>query len=375
MSIKRQIRRGLLITGWLAIGGGVLFLLAAAINKKNHATCAGYDITIGGTNEQVFIDKKDIVDLLTREGKRTIRGELLRTLDLRKMEAALEKSVWVSDAELFFDNNRVLRVNIREREPVARIFTDNGRSFYLDSSGTHLPLSDRFSARLPVFTGFPDKPGKREADSTLLEDVKHLSGFIRQHPFWMDQIEQVVITPGRTFEMVPALGDNRIIFGNGSDYEQKFHRLLVFYLEVLRKTGFDKYSKINVQYARQVVATRRGGGESKADSLQAIRTIGQMIRSAQELSADPAKMQPTRPLENSTPSGDNLANYDLVPDTVGRSGGTTSDDPGKATMNAGPVPAPAKHPSPAAAGNHPMKRKRPEKPKAVMPAPRKPENN
>ena len=66
-----------------------------------------------------------------------------------------KKTQWIKKAELFFDNNNVLEVRITEREPIARIFTTSGSSFYIDSSLARLPLSDKFSPRLPVFTDFP----------------------------------------------------------------------------------------------------------------------------------------------------------------------------------------------------------------------------
>ena len=55
----------------------------------------------------------------------------------------LKKNAWVNGAEVFFDNNDVLRINIAQREPIARIFTLGGNSFYIDSSGTELPLSEK----------------------------------------------------------------------------------------------------------------------------------------------------------------------------------------------------------------------------------------
>ena len=58
---------------------------------------------------------------------------------------------------MWFDNRNVLHVEVYEREPIARIFTTAGNSFYIDSTERKLPLSDKMSARVPVFTGFPDK--------------------------------------------------------------------------------------------------------------------------------------------------------------------------------------------------------------------------
>ena len=71
------------------------------------------------------------------------------------METELEKNVWIKTAELFFDNNEILQVTVQEREPVARVFTPRGTTFYIDNELAMLPLSEKFSARLPVFTNFP----------------------------------------------------------------------------------------------------------------------------------------------------------------------------------------------------------------------------
>ncbi len=84
----------------------------------------------------------------------------------------LEHNTWINEAELYFDNKDVLHVTVTEKEPVARIFTATGNSFYIDSIGRKMPLSDKLSARVPVFTGFPEKKVLSAADSVLLNEVR-----------------------------------------------------------------------------------------------------------------------------------------------------------------------------------------------------------
>jgi cell division protein FtsQ len=173
------------------------------------------------------------------------------------MENQLKNNVWVKDAELFFDNSRILQVRIEERVPVARLFTVTGNSFYIDSSGERLPLSDKFSARLPVFTGFPSERDKLNgADSVLARDIINISDYLVHDEFWMAQVSQIDIQADHTFEMIPVVGNHIIQFGDGADYEKKFKRLLLFYQQVLSKTGMDVYQKLNVQYARQVIGVK-----------------------------------------------------------------------------------------------------------------------
>ncbi len=288
-------------------------LLIAAINMKNSRTCKSYKIEINKNNRQLFIDPKQVLAILTKDDEK-ITGKTIASFDLHKMEDQLKKNAWIKDAQLFFDNNRVLRINITEREPVARVFTTSGNTFYIDSSGMQLPLPERLSLKLPVFTNFPaEKMKMHGTDSALSDQVRKLAWYILKDPFWMADIEQVNITPSKTFQLVPMIGNHVIEFGDGNDYEKKFHRLFVFYKDVLSKTGFDKYAKINVEYAGQVIGTRRGSNISRSDSLQAIKNILQLIKSANQLQADTVR-QNIKPLEQNTLTEQTLTNYDMVAD-------------------------------------------------------------
>ena len=100
--------------------------------------------------------------------------------------------------------------------------------------------------------------------------------------FWMAQVSQVDITPKRTFELLPTIGNHVIDFGDASDCDQKFHRLFVFYKAVLSKTGMEKYSRINVQYEKQVIGVRNNY-LSKNDSLKFVRSIETLIASSQRI--------------------------------------------------------------------------------------------
>jgi cell division protein FtsQ len=298
MKVNRHIRKLLFIGLWTIIGGGVIVLLVAAIRNRKDKVCAGYEISMTNADGQWFMNKKEVVDILTGNGAVALKGRSLKRFDLRSMEERLKKNVWIRDAELFFDNNEVLQVKIEEREPIARLFTVTGNSFYIDSSCERLPLSEKVSARLPVFTGFPtDKLRVGSADSTLLQHVKQVSLFIGHNPFWMAQIAQTDIVPGRKFEMIPMVGNHVIEFGDGTDFDKKFGRLLQFYRMVLSKTGMDVYERVNVQYDRQVIGVKKGGYVSRVDSVQAARSIQNLMTAAQTALTDSVNRQSARAQE------------------------------------------------------------------------------
>lgn len=257
---RKKIWKFIAATLWIGAGITLVVFLIAAIRKRDDKICKGLNIEITDVKNNLFADKNDISGMLNYMTP-GINGKAIGELNLLQMEKTLEGNVWIKDAELFFDNNEMLQVKVKEREPIARIFTTTGKSYYIDNDMVRLPLSTKFSARVPVFTGCPlDKTKWNNADSTLLIQIKTLSAFITNDAFWMAQIEQVDYSAQKQFEMFPKIGDHTIVLGDANELESKFRRLYIFYKEVLAKTGWNTYSTINIQYKGQVVATRKNTG-------------------------------------------------------------------------------------------------------------------
>ncbi len=289
MSVKKRYNSTKILGNilWTLLGLATIVLLGAAISLRNHKRCKGVNINISGIQNNFFIDKKEIRDLLEKLCNGTPVGKTLSSFNLASIEKTIQKNEWIKNAELFFDNNKVLRVEVIEREPVARIFTKGGTSFYLDSTLATLPLSDKSSARVPVFSNFPSQPNTlTKADSNLLSGINKISTYILKDSFWMAQIDQVDITSDRTFDMVPKVGNQIIVFGNADNYEEKFNELLTFYKQVASKVGWNKYSKINVQYKGQVVAVKRGSEDVIQDLLRTKQMMQTIVIAAQQQAND-----------------------------------------------------------------------------------------
>ena len=287
LNLRYSFKNIMLATFWVALGGATIFLLVAAIQTKEANRCKGIEINIHGVSNNFFVDKKDILNAITAAEKTNPVGKAIGSFNLKKMEAELEKDVWIKSAELFFDNNEILQVTVQEREPLARVFTVAGSTFYIDDELTQLPLSEKFSARLPVFTNFPsDKKVLSKMDSSLLMDIKNISLALQKDSFCMAMIEQVDITPQRIFEMTPKIGNQLIVFGDGTDVDLKLNKLILFYKEIMVKAGWNNYSVINVQYKNQVVAKRRGAEDIVADSLRTLQLMNMIAERAKKEAND-----------------------------------------------------------------------------------------
>lgn len=259
---RRKIWRFIAATLWVAAGVCLVVFLIAAMRKRDDKTCAGINIDISDVKNNLFANKNDIAGMLIHMSP-VIKGKAIKDFDLQQMEKTFEGNMWIKDAELFFDNNEILQVKIKEREPMARIFTAAGKSFYIDKDWMRLPLSTRFSARVPVFTNCPlDKSKWNTADSAVLGQIQSISSFLEKNSFWTAQIEQIDYSDKKQFELYPKVGEHKIVLGDGNNLEAKFKKLYIFYTEVLAKTGWNTYTSIDVQYKGQVVATRRESTKS-----------------------------------------------------------------------------------------------------------------
>ena len=277
MNMRPLWKKKLVTAGWLALTAAGMVVLVAAATRKNHKECAGINVEITGAEDHFFVDEKEVAKLLNANGNLT--GRSIETINLLVMEKRLENDKWINNAELFFDNNQLLQVVIEENEPVARIFTVGGYSYYIDSSCKKLPLSDRLSARVPMFTNFPsDRTRLGRVDSIMMVSLKDMALYINRVPFWKAQVAQIDINDNRELEMVPTVGNHTVLLGKADDFDEKFNRLFAFYQQVWTKVGLEKYDKIDVQYKGQVVATKRGSSASVVvDSAKAQRALDELM--------------------------------------------------------------------------------------------------
>lgn len=289
---RYKLNKILTVSVWLILASGVVVLLVAAMSKKNTERINGVEIKISGIQNNYFIDKAEVLKIIEKVNGKKLDRAAVKSLDLTKMENQLLKNDWIRKAELFFDNNKVLQVKVTEREPIARIFTISGSSFYIDSSLYRLPLSDKFSARLPVFTSFPtDVRVLKKKDSILLNDIKILSEYINVHPFWMAQIDQLDISSTGDFDLIPKLGNQVIRFGNTDNYKQKFNKLLAFYQKIETNVGWNKYSVLDIRFKNQVVGVIRDAAEIKSDSLKTVGIMKEIVAEAEKNANDSTKIQ------------------------------------------------------------------------------------
>ncbi len=174
----------------------------------------------------------------------------MKMLSIAQWEEDLYKMDYVRRADIYVDGNRELNITIQQRKPILRAI-ENGKSFFLDRTGSFLPHSTSYSPRIPILRGhWPNQMENEKWKSELIDVIS----FFDEHEYERRLIDQIYRNTDGTYTMIPVLGHLKIHFGNWTSAEDKFTRLQHFFDEVLPEKGWTQYESIDVSYADQVIA-------------------------------------------------------------------------------------------------------------------------
>ena len=194
-----------------------------------------------------FITPAEATALLKRNRLYPI-GKNTDSIRCKAIEEALEKNSFIEDAECYKTPTGNLCIYIKQRLPILRVMPATGLSYYIDDKGHSMPGGGH-AAHLPVATGAIDKA---MAEGPLYQ----LALLLNQDEFWKRQVEQINITPEGEIELVPQVGDHILYLGKPIHLEEKLDRIRTFYTKGLSRVGWNKYSRISVEFDNQVICKR-----------------------------------------------------------------------------------------------------------------------
>lgn len=252
MKFKFNLRREIKI-----IAAVLVVAIIIAFTERKQGDVSIKDITIKMDNIQGnhFLDESDIIDLMQLK-KDNLRGTSIDRLSLKGIEKKIGKQPFIKKADLYSDLKGNLVVRAELRRPVARIVRNDGPDGYIAEDGTIMPVSEKFTSRVVLISGsyvpqLLKQNNMHEKEET--QRILDLINTIREDEFWSAQISQMDIDSKTRITFFPQVGDERIEFGQPGNAEIKFKKLMIFYKEILPRTGWNKYNRVNLEYEGQIV--------------------------------------------------------------------------------------------------------------------------
>ena len=237
--------------------------------KKSEVICKNVKIYIPGS--QYFIDRQEIDNIL-QVNSHALIGRRMELINIHELEQRLKSNPFIEFAKVYTDMDGTINVEISQRQPILRLMNKYDQDFYVDQHGLKIPLSLNFTARVLAANGYIDEVFANHVDTLHTEMARELfktADFIRRDSLWDAQIAQIYVNQDHEIELIPRVGNQRILIGNADSLGTKFANLLIFYKKALPQVGWDAYKVINVKYANQVIGIKNTALKLKTDSVNA----------------------------------------------------------------------------------------------------------
>ena len=193
-----------------------------------------------------FITEESVNKLLI-ENNSSVKNIQKDKVDLKELEQNLNNHNMIQKCEVFVTVDGVLKAVVKQKTPVARVFGENG-SFYVDYEGHKMPLSDNFTARVPIVSGTINKKNS--------EDLTKVFRYIYEDDFLQKNIIGVEILPDGSLKMMNRNFNYVIDFGRTINVDKKFKNYKAFFQKAVQDSLINNYKTVNLKFTQQVVCTK-----------------------------------------------------------------------------------------------------------------------
>jgi cell division protein FtsQ len=153
-----------------------------------------------------------------------------------------------------------LHVEVTQRRPVVRFQKKNG-GFYADAEGYIFPLQSSYASHVQVidgaiplaansgYKGSIGNPDERKWFESMMKLVNH----IEDSKDWKGKIVQIHVMENSDIVLIPRKGNEKFIFGQPVDIEDKLDRMGRYYKAIIPEKGQDRYKSVDLRYRGQIV--------------------------------------------------------------------------------------------------------------------------
>lgn len=244
-------------------------------------------INVSKVNIKVSYGVSDTIVLATNinESLKIEFGDFLKKqrkdIDQKQIESFLMQNPYIEQAQVYQTLKGVLNIEIKQREPIVRIYTLRNKEYYIDKLGKVILIDDNQLTDVVVASGNVDInnsnldknldtidiENKKGFDKTL-SNIYYIAQKLASDSILNYQIDQIYVPAKGNYELIPKIGNYIIRIGENKDLEEELIKLRYLYKEAFSRNGWDNYSFVDLRFRHQVVCTKKGGIEATIDSSQ-----------------------------------------------------------------------------------------------------------
>ena len=203
-------------------------------------------ISLEFVGENSLFLSKDVVNKLLIQNYGSLKNVPKEDIVLNTIEKVIETNDMVKNAQVYLTINGELKSKIAQRQPIGRI--EGLTQFYLDEEGKKMPLSRKYSARVPIITG--------KITGKSLEDVYVILQFVNDDEFLRKNIIGIHIEDEEKYQLRFRVENFVVNLGDVNDLEEKFSNFKAFYAKAMKDQTLDNYKIVSLEFDNQVVCTK-----------------------------------------------------------------------------------------------------------------------
>ncbi len=229
----------------LALLVSVVFLFAFSSTRNSSRKVGEPEIKFIG-EDNLFITHETVSKLLI-QNQQSVSNKPKEIIDLNGLEKALTSNLMIKEAQVFIDVDGKITAEIEQKKPIARVSTN--ASYYVDDTGSYMPLSTNYTARVPLVTGTVYKND--------LTNVFTIASKIQQDKFLKNHVVEIHQKEDKSIDLKFRMHDFTIQLGSLKSLDKKINNLKAFYQKAMRDQTLIGYSVVNLKFDNQVICTKK----------------------------------------------------------------------------------------------------------------------
>jgi cell division protein FtsQ len=222
-----------------------VFLFAFSSVRNSSRKVSATEIKFIG-EDNLFITHETVSKLLI-QNQQSVTNKHKEIIDLNRLENALTANPMIKEAQVFIDVDGKITAEIEQKKPLARVSTN--ASYYLDDTGSHMPLSTNYTARVPLITGTVYK--------NELTNVFTIAKKVQEDDFLKKHVVEIHQNDNKSIDLKFRLHDFSIHLGSLKSLDKKINNLKAFYQKAMRDNSLNDYSVVNLKFDNQVICTKK----------------------------------------------------------------------------------------------------------------------
>lgn len=261
--MKRAVRYILLSLAGLSLTACIVIAVTVGMSQRKAIRCTALDVAILDSMENSFVSKADVKGFLDKEYGGYV-GKVADSIDLVRIEDIIDGRSAVLKSQAYITRDGVLHVNVTQRKPVVRFQKKDG-GFYADAEGFIFPLQRTYASHVHVidgnipiaansgYKGAIEDPKQKE----WFDNMMNIVNFIENSRKWKDKIVQISVDENMDVILIPREGNERFIFGQPVQIEEKFMKMEKYYTHIIPAKGEGYYKTVDLKYRGQVVCKEK----------------------------------------------------------------------------------------------------------------------